>query len=48
MAPKSMVPKRIGRGQSRLYHGGDLQGIIDHLPYLKELGVTALWLTPIL
>ena len=28
------------------YHGGDLQGIIDHLPYLKELGVTAIWLTP--
>jgi len=28
------------------YHGGDLQGAIDHLPYLKELGVTALWLTP--
>jgi glycosidase len=28
------------------YHGGDLQGVIDRLPYLKELGVTALWLTP--
>ena len=28
------------------YHGGDLQGIIDRLPYLKDLGVTALWLTP--
>jgi glycosidase len=28
------------------YHGGDLEGIIDHLSYLKELGVTALWLTP--
>jgi len=28
------------------YHGGDLQGIINHLPYLKDLGVTALWLTP--
>jgi glycosidase len=28
------------------YHGGDLQGIINHLPYLKELGVTAVWLTP--
>src|SRR6185369_2780628 len=28
------------------YHGGDLQGVIDHLPYLKELGVTAVWLTP--
>ena len=28
------------------YHGGDLQGVLDHLPYLKELGVTAIWLTP--
>ena len=28
------------------YHGGDLQGVIDRLPYLKDLGVTALWLTP--
>ena len=28
------------------YHGGDLQGLIDHLPYLKDLGATALWLTP--
>ena len=31
---------------ARSYHGGDLRGIIDRLPYLKELGVTALWLTP--
>jgi glycosidase len=28
------------------YHGGDFQGIINQLPYLKDLGVTALWLTP--
>jgi glycosidase len=28
------------------YHGGDLQGVIDHLPYLKDLGVSAIWLTP--
>jgi glycosidase len=28
------------------YHGGDFQGIINHLPYLKDLGVTAIWLTP--
>ena len=34
------------RSNPRSYHGGDLRGIIDHLPYLKELGVTALWLTP--
>ena len=29
-------------------HGGDLQGIIDRLPYLADLGITALWITPIL
>jgi glycosidase len=28
------------------YHGGDLQGVIDRLSYLKDLGVTAIWLTP--
>ena len=35
------------RSKPRRYHGGDLQGIIDHLPYIKGLGVTTLWLTPI-
>jgi glycosidase len=34
------------RKNPRAYHGGDLRGVIDHLPYLQELGVTALWLTP--
>ena len=33
--------------KSRYYHGGDLQGIIDHLPYLKDLGITAIWVNPI-
>ncbi|HXL79438.1 MAG TPA: alpha-amylase family glycosyl hydrolase [Pyrinomonadaceae bacterium] len=28
------------------YHGGDLQGVLDRLSYLKDLGVTAVWLTP--
>ncbi len=27
-------------------HGGDLKGIQEHIPYLKELGATTLWLTP--
>ena len=31
-----------------LRHGGDLKGIEDHLNYLQELGVTALWLTPVI
>src|SRR5450432_2706545 len=29
------------------FHGGDWQGIIDHLDYLKGLGVTALWISPV-
>ncbi|NQX69049.1 alpha-glycosidase [Paenibacillus alba] len=29
------------------HFGGDLQGIIDHLDYLTELGITAIYLTPI-
>jgi glycosidase len=28
-------------------HGGDIQGMINHLDYLKELGATALWPTPL-
>ncbi|WP_461131765.1 glycoside hydrolase family 13 protein [Spirosoma aerophilum] len=31
-----------------LRHGGDFKGIINRLDYLKDLGVTALWLTPVL
>ena len=29
-------------------HGGDIQGIIDHLDYISELGATAIWCTPLL
>ncbi|MBL0334447.1 MAG: cyclomaltodextrinase N-terminal domain-containing protein [Chitinophagaceae bacterium] len=28
-------------------HGGDLQGVTSHLDYLKDLGVTAVWMTPV-
>jgi glycosidase len=31
----------------RGYHGGDFAGIIDRIPYLQNLGVTALWITPV-
>ena len=34
------------RANPRAWHGGDFQGVINRLPYLKELGVTAIWLTP--
>lgn len=29
-------------------HGGDLKGISDHLDYIKDLGVTSIWLNPVL
>lgn len=28
-------------------HGGDLKGVLDHLDYIKDLGMTAVWLTPV-
>ena len=36
------------RAKPSLRHGGDLNGIREHLDYFKELGVTALWFTPVL
>lgn len=45
---KDMQQKEIDRGKMFFRHGGDLKGIMDHLDYLKELGVTALWLNPVL
>ena len=35
------------RSLSRAYHGGDLRGIQEHLDYLRQLGVTTLWTTPL-
>jgi glycosidase len=42
LAPAAATDRR----NPRAYHGGDLRGVINHLDYLKNLGVTALWLTP--
>ena len=40
-------PSSHDRSNPRAYHGGDLRGVEQHLDYLKSLGVTTLWLTPI-
>jgi len=45
-APKDSPPEANDRNNPRAFHGGDLRGVINHLPYLKDLGVTAIWLTP--
>lgn len=36
------------RSEPSLRHGGNLEGIRQHLDYFNELGVTALWVTPVL
>src|SRR6266446_5207917 len=41
------APGSHDRAKARAYHGGDLRGIREHLDYFKDLGVTTLWLTPI-
>ncbi len=38
--------KDIERTNPRAWHGGDFKGITKNIPYLKELGITAIWLTP--
>ncbi len=43
-----MTDTKADRNNPFLRHGGDLQGVIDHLDYFKELGVTALWLNPVI
>ena len=36
------------RNEPSLRHGGDIEGIRQHLDYFTQLGVTALWFTPVL
>ncbi len=43
-----MRDQSLDRSKMFERHGGDLRGVLDHLDYLKELGVTALWLNPVL
>ena len=45
---KGMNEYKNDRTQPSLRHGGDLEGIRQHLDYFNQLGVTALWFTPVL
>lgn len=45
---KGMNAYTVNRNEPSLRHGGDLEGIRRHLDYFNDLGVTALWLTPVL
>lgn len=43
-----MRDQSLNRDSLYARHGGDFQGIINHLDYIQSLGVTALWMTPVL
>ncbi|MRX48170.1 glycoside hydrolase family 13 protein [Pedobacter puniceum] len=43
---KGLKETALNRDSMYYRHGGDIQGIINHLDYIKELGATAIWLTP--
>jgi neopullulanase len=45
---KGMRDQSLNRDSIYHRHGGDLQGVINHLDYLQDLGVTTLWMTPVL
>ena len=38
---------KVRPGYLARFQGGDWQGLIDHLDYIKELGVTTLWISPV-
>jgi glycosidase len=39
--------KNVDTKDPKAYQGGDFQGVIDKLDYIKDMGFTAIWLTPI-
>jgi neopullulanase len=43
-----MNQQGVNRKKMYFRHGGDIQGVMNHVDYLKDLGVTALWLNPVL
>jgi len=40
-------PEKMNRSIDYGRHGGDIKGITEHLDYIKELGATAIWCTPV-
>ena len=47
ISPENVLPWGEGEVTIDSFYGGDLQGIVDKLDYLQELGINGLYLTPI-
>ena len=45
---KGLKEERIDRNDDYARHGGDIEGIIQHLDYIEDMGFTAIWPTPLL
>jgi glycosidase len=43
----ALLEKDVDRNNEDKRHGGDLQGIINHLDYIQSLGFTQIWCTPL-
>ena len=43
----AVAPGMYDRSKGRYYHGGDLAGLRAKLPYLRQLGITAVWINPL-
>lgn len=41
-----MLENKVDRNEQYARHGGDFKGISEHLDYISDLGVTAVWLNP--
>jgi glycosidase len=45
---KRLKEARMNRDNNYARHGGDIQGIIDHLDYISRMGFTSIWSSPLL
>lgn len=43
---KGLAETKFNRDSMYYRHGGDIQGVINHLDYLKATGITTIWMTP--
>jgi neopullulanase len=47
-AVPALLEKTFDRSNEIMRHGGDIQGIINHLDYMQALGITQIWCTPLI
>ena len=46
--PGMKNPAKVDRSKLNVRHGGDIAGILKHIDYIDSLGVTAVWVNPVL